>query len=40
LWRPAYSILMLYFFLLLGILLFLNYASGNLIPNLSAIPVQ
>jgi hypothetical protein len=40
LWRPAYSILMLYFFLLLGILLFLNYAAGNLIPNLSAVPVQ
>ncbi|WP_089724261.1 sodium:solute symporter family transporter [Candidatus Thiosymbion oneisti] len=32
LWRPAYSLLILYFFLLLGILLFLNYAAENLIP--------
>lgn len=40
LWRPAYSFLVLYFFLLLGILLFLNYAAGNLIPSLSAVPVE
>jgi SSS family solute:Na+ symporter len=34
LWQPAYSILLLYFFVLLGILWFLNYAADNLIPNL------
>lgn len=34
LWRPAYSLLILYSFLLLGVLLFLNYAAENLIPVL------
>jgi Na+/proline symporter len=40
LWRPTYWFLVLYFVLLLGILLFLNYAADNLIPSLSAAAVQ
>lgn len=31
-WRPAYGGLVLYFFLLLGLLLFLDYAAEHLIP--------
>lgn len=40
LWQPAYSFLLLYFLLLLGILLFLNYAADHLIPYLSAMPTE
>lgn len=36
LWQPIYWFLLLYFFGLLGILLFLNHAADNLIPALTA----